>query len=64
MDQNFFERTGIRNEAEDADMGKMVAKYEFDMAQLKNEEMKKLNKHLKKKPDLNDIDPDTGKLRQ
>lgn len=43
-------------------MEKLVAAYKFDMEQLNKEELGKLKGKLKR-PDVNDIDPATGKPR-
>jgi hypothetical protein len=39
-----------------------ITKYDYDMAKMKSEEMKKISKYIKKpKMDKNNIDPHTGK---
>jgi len=59
LEQKFFERTGIRNEAEDWNLENLINKYEFDMAQMEKDEKVKIKKYIKTKS--NDIDPETGK---
>lgn len=60
QDEEFFRRTGIRNEAEDFTLDNMLDMYEYEMALLTAEEKKK-RAHKKQKADRNNIDPETGK---
>ena len=42
VDEEFFKRTGIRNEAEDFKLDNMMNKYEYDMEKFKLEDRKKM----------------------
>lgn len=59
-DADFFEKTGIRNKAEDYNLANAMAIYNYDMHIIKREEEKKQGKN-KKKFDRNNVDPQTGK---
>lgn len=41
-DKEFFERTGIRDESEDFTLENLMNRYEYDMAELKLQDKKKL----------------------
>lgn len=62
-DQEFFERTGIRNEGLDMNMGQLIKTYEYDMAKMNSEAQKKSSNIAKRKQFIKytDIDPHTGK---
>ena len=60
QDEEFFRRTGIRNESEDHTIENLMDVYEYDMAVMAAEEKKK-RADKKQKRDRNNIDPETGK---
>lgn len=61
-DQEFFERTGIRDESEDFNLENLVNQYEYDMAKMEQEDKKKMREKRKKAfKDMNNIDPETGR---
>ena len=61
QEAEFFERTGIRNEAEDWKLDTMVTKYEYDMALMRRADEKRNQKKARRQQP---IDPTTGKPRE
>lgn len=63
-EEEFFQRTGIRNTAEDYKLENMINKYEYDMEKFKLEDRKKLRLQRQQYfKNLNNIDPETGRPR-